>query len=317
MGTKVYDNYADLITFNRNSKGTALRPIGYGDELVTNGTFDTDSDWAEGGLWTISGGVATQPAGASPDYLKQSDVLTIGKVYQYSIEVVSGNGTNFPQLRTEAGVVAQFVSGVGTYTGIFVAAGNDVWIRALSTTIDVSVDNISVKEIDPLSVSIQMDGRMTYADTDNAYEIVFTQWGTGGNPTIRLSLGTSGTRTGQIKIQQVEAVEDVAQSANTIYSPDILIPYNIASRHGSTFVNGAVDGTALTADTTPVVLPDLSSTDLQLAQIYMGTIRTFRIWDADLTDEGIAYVSERSEEPTISLSFNSSESSFTVSDWLP
>ena len=164
MGTKVYDNYADLITFNRNSKGTALRPIGYGDELVTNGTFDTDSDWAEGGLWTISGGVATQPAGASPDYLKQSDVLTIGKVYQYSIEVVSGNGSNFPQLYTEAGVVTSFLSGVGTYTGIFVAAGNDVWIRALSPAIDVSVDNVSVKEVlfdregDPLTLFLHPEG---------------------------------------------------------------------------------------------------------------------------------------------------------------
>ena len=164
MGTKVYDNYADLITFNRNSKGTALRPIGYGDELVTNGTFDTDSDWVEGGLWTISGGVATQPAGASPDYLRQSDVLTIGKVYQYSIEVVSGNGSNFPQLYTEAGVVASFTSGVGTYTGIFVAAGNDVWIRALSPTIDVSVDNVSVKEVlfdreaDPLTLFLHPEG---------------------------------------------------------------------------------------------------------------------------------------------------------------
>ena len=164
MGTKVYDNYADLITFNRNSKGTALRPIGYGDELVTNGTFDTDSDWAKNSLWAISGGVATQPAGASPDYLKQSDVLTIGKVYQYSIEVVSGNGSNFPQLYTEAGVVASFTSGVGTYTGIFVAAGNDVWIRALSPTIDVSVDNVSVKEVlfdregDPLTLFLHPEG---------------------------------------------------------------------------------------------------------------------------------------------------------------
>jgi hypothetical protein len=42
MATKQYDNYADLITFTRASTGTALRHVGYGAELVTNGTFDTD-----------------------------------------------------------------------------------------------------------------------------------------------------------------------------------------------------------------------------------------------------------------------------------
>ena len=288
-----------------------------GSELVTNGTFDTDSDWTKGGVWAISGGVATQPAGASPDYLQQSDVLTIGKVYQYSIEVVSGNGSNFPQLYTEAGVVTSFTSGVGTYTGIFVAAGNDVRIRALSPTIDVSVDNISVKEIDPLSVSIQMDGRMTYADTGTD-EVQFVYWRNGSNWIIP-RLRATGTYVGSVIFESNNAgvVDSVIESVPGSYSPGILVPYNIASRYGSTFINGAVDGTALTEDTTPTALPDLSSADLELAYDYMGTIRTFRIWDADLTDEGIVYVSERSEEPTISLSFNSSESSFTVSDWLP
>ena len=33
-------------------------PVVIGDELVTNGTFDTDTDWTKGTGWTISGGVA-------------------------------------------------------------------------------------------------------------------------------------------------------------------------------------------------------------------------------------------------------------------
>ena len=50
MGTKVNSNYEDLITFTRASGGHALRPVSYGDELVTNGTFDDSSalnDWEE------------------------------------------------------------------------------------------------------------------------------------------------------------------------------------------------------------------------------------------------------------------------------
>ena len=48
MGTKQYDSATDLLTFSRASGGTALSKISYSnDELVTNGTFDSDlSGWS-------------------------------------------------------------------------------------------------------------------------------------------------------------------------------------------------------------------------------------------------------------------------------
>ena len=47
MGTKNLNSATNLITFTRASGGTALRKISYGSELVTNGTFDTDtSGWS-------------------------------------------------------------------------------------------------------------------------------------------------------------------------------------------------------------------------------------------------------------------------------
>ena len=93
------------------------------------------------------------------------------------------------------------------------------------------------------------------------------------------------------------------------------MPYNIASRHGSTFINGAVDGVALTANTTPVALPDLSSTDLDLGYDYMGTINQFRVWSQDLGDTGIVDATEPSLEPSLSLTFDSTDSSFIVRDF--
>ena len=36
----------DLITFTRSTTGTALAKISYGEELVTNGDFSSDSNWA-------------------------------------------------------------------------------------------------------------------------------------------------------------------------------------------------------------------------------------------------------------------------------
>jgi hypothetical protein len=88
-------------------------------------------------------------------------------------------------------------------------------------------------------------------------------------------------------LQRDAGTSDFTASPADTYSPGINVPFNIASRHGSTFINGAVDGTALTADTTPVALPDLSATDLELGYDFMGTIKTFRIWADDIGDAGL------------------------------
>ena len=40
--------FNELIDFTRSTTGTYLDSVVYGDELVTNGTFATDSDWVKG-----------------------------------------------------------------------------------------------------------------------------------------------------------------------------------------------------------------------------------------------------------------------------
>ena len=297
---------------------------------MTNGTFDTDiSGWNNFDPLraTISYDSGTlkvdNTTGTGDGYIYQNNLaFTAGDVVlitaTYSNTTLRGkfyfiNSYNSPVLTVNDAYLDG--SGIATWVLLVPSTATGILLGNYDTNSPWNIDNISVKKIDPLSVSIHMDGRMTYADEDLITNVAFFRWGPVGD-WIRWEVQTLSTNTGRLVVQQAEnAVYDNVISDE--FSPDILVPYNIASRHGSTFINGAVDGTALTADTTPVALPDLSSTDLNLAYDYMGTIRTFRIWDADLTDEGIAYVSERSEEPTISLSFNSSESSFTVSDWLP
>jgi hypothetical protein len=64
-----------------------------------------------------------------------------------------------------------------------------------------------------------------------------------------------------------------------------------------------------------VALPDLSATDLTLGFDYNGTIKTFRIWSQDLGDSGLVAATEPSLEPSLSLIFDNSESSFIVDDW--
>jgi hypothetical protein len=80
------------------------------------------------------------------------------------------------------------------------------------------------------------------------------------------------------------------------YSPGVNVPFNIASYHGSTFINGAVGGTALTANTNPTALPDLSSTDLSVGYDFMGNIEQVSIWVGGITDvtSGNLLISEAS-----------------------
>jgi hypothetical protein len=158
---------------------------------------------------------------------------------------------------------------------------------------------------------------MTYADEGENFQIKFLQWLEDGSNFIESSVTTASTTTGRMDFrQEVGGTNDFVSSGNTYFSPDILVPYNIASRHGSTFINGATDGVALTADTDPTRLPDLSSTDLNLAYDYMGTISEFRVWDKDIGDAGIVEATNPSLEPSLSLTFEGAgTTSFTASDW--
>ena len=99
MSTRQYDNFNDLVTFTRSSGGTALRPISYGPELVTNGTFDTDlSGWTEdaSGVVTWSDGVALvgNGNGVSNTYFSQTVSAVSGKTYEIKVGVnlLSGAG---------------------------------------------------------------------------------------------------------------------------------------------------------------------------------------------------------------------------------
>ena len=256
-----------------------------GPELVTNGTFDTDSDWTKGTGVTISGGVVN--ATSATAIITQTVSLVSGNVYAVTFDYTMASGL---ALRIEG-------SGILATSPTLGSSGNiTLYITANSTTFKIAasgalftgtIDNISVREINPLAVSIQMEGTMTYADTGSIEAIL--NWELNSSNQIEMRLLTNSIYVGGIGFFQASGgVSDAKDTATPgPYSPGINVPFNIASRHGSTFINGAVDGTALTANTTPTALPDLSSTDMQIGFDFMGTIKTLRVWADDLADEGI------------------------------
>lgn len=144
----------DLITFSRSSGGTALRKIGYGSELVTNGTFDTDSDWILSNGYSISGGSLLYD-GTAALYRKayQSLSTQAGKLYKltFTLSGLSGSSVAFglSQTNSEPFLSYGLYDEDGTYTLYVVADGTScrVQIQNNLATQTFSVDNISVKEV--------------------------------------------------------------------------------------------------------------------------------------------------------------------------
>ena len=296
-----------------------------GTELVTNGTFDTDiSGWSNGS--DPGGAIAWNPSGYldlvnTSGTVRSGQTLNFvaGKVYRIGVTVVSVGGAASAALYFDNTSLLSFpVVGVGTHYVYFVAPSGPANIngRNFTTGTTVTLDNISVKEINPLSVSIAMDGRMTYADADSFSTSFHVRWYKDSNNYIYSTVDTAGTFTGRPKIHQAAlGVVDSVTGSTVAYTPGVNVPFNIAARHGSTFINGAVDGVALTADLTPVALPDLSATNLQLGYDFMGTIGSFRIWADDIGDAGLVTATNPSTEPSLLLTFDSAETSFVDLGW--
>ena len=161
MGTKNFSNANDLITFSRASGGTALRKIAYGPELVTNGTFDSDSDWTKGTGWSISGGVAVSNNASGFTDIKQSVAVTPNKIYRLDFSVASyTSGSVMPYLGNNGSVDANpydqgnltnalTATSVGEFYAFFVfdaSQPGQIVFRSNGGFIG-TIDNISVKEV--------------------------------------------------------------------------------------------------------------------------------------------------------------------------
>lgn len=174
MGTKKHSNYSDLITFTRASGGTSLRPVSYGAELVTNGTFDTDtSGWTADGDGTIShsnGTLLYTGTATGPTYMtvEQSSVFTAGKLYRIGVDLVTNSDTsNLIRIRSNTSSEIGNMTTTGSYEFSFLATGVDSYLRigivgGLAGE-SFSIDNVSVKEV----TFDQADGTLTLFNHPN------------------------------------------------------------------------------------------------------------------------------------------------------
>ena len=160
MGTKQYDSATDLLTFSRASGGTALRKISYGNNLVTNGTFDTDlSGWTTDAEWVYSNGKAALPANAGSNQSLSSTnaYVKAGKTYRVRFDASTSVGTpTYMKLRiwgNDNGTGSFIYNGNYILTGsteIFLSPTANGYVsfdNIVSNSFDKFIDNVSIEEV--------------------------------------------------------------------------------------------------------------------------------------------------------------------------
>ena len=153
--TKVYDTATDLITFARGSSAaTALRRVGYGENLVDNDDFTSGlTSWEQDETaFSVVGDELVYDA--SGDGLRFGQVVNFaaGKVYQLTFDATISSTFRVQlvnQISNDVG--AQIIGDVstGANTVVFVPNSSFTYLvfRRLGKNSNSTFDNISVKEV--------------------------------------------------------------------------------------------------------------------------------------------------------------------------
>ena len=140
-----------------------------GSELVVNGTFDTDSDWTKGTGWSISGGKASSDGSQTGNSgLQQSGIAEVGNIYKITFDLVVSSGfINYVNLGGWIDGTNLTTSGTYTYYTDTTTATDNLGIAANADFVG-SIDNVSVKEVDP-------NDYWTVTDSDANNYVEFTE----------------------------------------------------------------------------------------------------------------------------------------------
>ena len=115
-----------------------------GAELVTNGGFDTDSDWIKGGNVNISNGKANFVNSAVNDSLQQIGGLANNTHYKVTFTVSNYTSGTLRMIRP---FYADAITQNGTYTFYGLSTFNSVFLQSQSNNSNYSIDNVSVVEV--------------------------------------------------------------------------------------------------------------------------------------------------------------------------
>jgi hypothetical protein len=154
-----------------------------GDELVTNGSFDTDSNWSKQSGWSIANGVATfdinNYSGGNANIYQ--NCMVSGKEYVLTYDVVD-YVQGFVRNVSRSGAIPRTAN--GTYTEKFIANNANLFLKAdPGTNTILSIDNVSVKEVTAYTTT---DKGAFLLEPISTNELIYSEdlssWATFGSP---------------------------------------------------------------------------------------------------------------------------------------
>ena len=142
----VKQGFGSLYGGNQTSVITPAEANIEGQELIVNGSFNTDSNWAKGTGWTIENGVASSDGVSS-----NSNLSTASAFYSGSVQVkMNISITNYVSGVLRVYLTGDFLAEItanGEYTFNTTADRPDGKLYLKSVNFIGSIDNVSVKEI--------------------------------------------------------------------------------------------------------------------------------------------------------------------------
>jgi hypothetical protein len=118
--------------------------------LITNGTFDTDTNWTKGFGFAITGGQCVRTPTSGGSLISQVFAITPGKTYLIQIDVIALSAPLTTRFMGGTTVFGGNITTTGSFeTTIVAGAGNTTFaIGAGAAGITCTFDNVRVYKID-------------------------------------------------------------------------------------------------------------------------------------------------------------------------
>ena len=241
-----------------------------GTELFAE-TFTVPADWTDNG----DGSFTRDGTQAGTTSVVSGSSYSSGSVYELTLNVTGstqgqwwvyfgglGFATGGGQQSDLSGNFTFYYHATGAGTGQIQLSGDDLFDGTVT---------LSVKEINPRALAVVMHGYMTYADNDTQEAEFWRQRVDGDNYVS--SFLVSNTGTGEPRFAQgSNGTADYSTGSGAELTAGVNTEFKIAARYLDNAIQGAVSGTAYTANTTPPGLPDLSATQAEWFYDFMGHI---------------------------------------------
>jgi hypothetical protein len=155
--TDVNSNYAQRVQFSANCDFWVMPILAAEENMVTNGTFASDTGWTKGTGWTIAAGVATA-TGAISTALTQTSPVTLIEGKKYSVVfTVSGFAAGTVAVSLGGGSAGTSRGSDATFTET-ITAGSTQEIAFTGSGFTGNIDTVTITPIAVVPVTDHTTG---------------------------------------------------------------------------------------------------------------------------------------------------------------